>query len=92
MKVLSPVGEQKRREVTVSLSPRPATLSGEVVGIVDDGVAKEYFKRIEELLNETVKPAKIIRRVKPHFSRPSPQELLDEIAKVCTAVIVGVGI
>lgn len=92
MKVLSPVGEKQRTEARDELAPRLATLSGKVVGIVDDGAGKAYFQRIEELLKEKVKPAQIIRKVRPHLSQPSPAELLDEIAQVSDAVIVGVGI
>ena len=92
MKVLSPVGEKKRTEVRDELAPRLATLSGKVVGIVDDGAGKAYFQRIEELLKEKIKPAQIIRKVRPHLSQPSPAELLDEIAQASDAVIVGVGI
>lgn len=92
MKVLSPVGEKKHIDVGRELAPRLATLSGKVVGLIDDGVGKAYFQRIEELLKEKVKPAQIIRKVKPHLSQPSPTELLDEVVKACKAVIVGVGI
>lgn len=92
MKVLSPVGERKRRDVEGKLAPRLAALGNNVVGLIDDGVGKAYFQRIEELLKEKVKPAQIIRRVKPHLSQPSPAELLDEVVKTCNAVIVGVGI
>ena len=92
MKVLSPVGEKKRTEVKDKLAPRPATLSDKVIGLIDDGVGKAYFQRIEELLKEKVKPAQVIRKVRPHLSQLSPAELLDEVAQACDAVIVGVGI
>ena len=92
MKVLSPVGERKRIDVEGKLAPRLAALSNKVVGLIDDGAGKAYFQRIEELLKEKVKPAQIIRKVKPHLSQPSPAELLDEVVKACHAVIVGVGI
>lgn len=91
MRVLSPVGETKQVEMKDELAPRLATLSGKIVGLVDDGAGKAYFQRIEELLKDKVKPAQIIRKVKPHLSRPSPAELLDEVAKACDAVIVGLG-
>jgi len=92
MKVLSPVGEKKRIDVERELAPRLATLSGKVIGLIDDGAGKAYFQRIEELLKEKVKPAQVIRKVKPHLSQPSSTELLDEVVKACKAVIVGVGI
>lgn len=93
VKILSPVGEKKRDAAKKEeLAPRPTTLADKVIGIVDDGAGKAYFQRIEELLSERVKPAQIIRKVKPHLSQPSPVQLLDEVVKICHAVIVGVGI
>ena len=92
MKVLNPVGEKKSTGVKDKLAPRLDTLSGKVVGIIDDGAGKAYFQRIEELLKEKVKPARIIHKVRPHLSQPSPVELVDEIAKASDAVIVGIGI
>lgn len=64
---------------------------GKIIGLVDDGAGKAYFQRIEELLEERVKPAQIIRKVKPILSRPASAEILYEVAKVCNAVIAGLG-
>ena len=92
MKVLNPVGEKKSTGIKDKLAPRPDTLSGKVIGIIDDGAGKAYFQQIKKLLQEKVKPARIIHRVRPHLSQPSPIELVDEIAQASDAVIVGIGI
>lgn len=91
MRVLSPIGEKKLTGAKGELAPRLDTLSGKIIGFVDDGAGKAYFQRIEELLEEKVKPAQIIRKVKPILSRPASAEMLDEVAKVCNAVIAGLG-
>ena len=92
MKVLSPVGERRAVEVKaekVSLLP---TLKEKIVGIVDNGIGKSYWARVEELLKDKAKVTDIIRRKKIHMNQPSPLEIIDEIASKCDAVIVGVGL
>jgi hypothetical protein len=94
MRILSPVGHQRQAAVAVKdeLTLRLPTLMGRVIGIIDNGAGKAYFRRIEQLLHQRIKPSEIIRTVKPHLNRPSPEELLDRMAEQCAAVIVGVGI
>lgn len=92
MRVLNPVGEKKAKGVKCELAPRLDTLKGKVVGIIDDGAGKAYFQRIEELLQEQARVARIIRKLRPHLSQPSPIALIDEMVKNANAVIVGVGI
>lgn len=92
MKVLNPVGETKYRELKDKLAPRPSTLEGKVIGFVDDGAGQAYFDRIAELLHDICRPARIVKRVKPLLSAPSPQSLLEEIREKCDVVVVGTGV
>lgn len=91
--ILSPAGERKQAETSIELAPRPAELAGKVVGILDNGKGAYYFKRVEELLNERCKPAQIVRKLKPHkyLYSPAPKEFIEEMAKTCDVVLVGVG-
>ncbi|MFC1861414.1 hypothetical protein ACFLYL_03995 [Chloroflexota bacterium] len=92
MKVLNPVGEKRRVDVKGELAARLDTIDGKIIGIIDDGAGKTYFQRIEELLEEKARPSRVIHKLRPHLSQPSPAELIDEIAKSCDAAIVGIGI
>jgi len=64
-------------------APRPATLDGKVITLLDISKAKgdHLLDRIEELLRERAKPKAIIRKKKPTFARPAPPPLREEIAR-----------
>ena len=58
-------------------APRPASLDGTVVTLLDISKAKgdHLLDRIEELLRERTRPRAIVRRKKPTFARPAPEDL-----------------
>jgi hypothetical protein len=60
---------------------RPSTLEGKVVTLLDIGKAKgnHLLDRLEELLRERANPKAIVRRKKPTFARPAPDELRQEV-------------
>jgi hypothetical protein len=62
-------------------APRPATLEGKVVTLLDISKAKgdHLLDRLEELLRERARPQAIVRKKKPTFARPAPAALRDEI-------------
>lgn len=64
-------------------APRPSTLEGKVITLLDISKAKgdHLLDRIEELLRERAKPKAIIRKKKPTFARPAPLPLREEIAR-----------
>jgi hypothetical protein len=64
-------------------APRPSTLDGKVITLLDISKAKgdHLLDRIEELLRERAKPKAIIRKKKPTFARPAPEPLREEIAR-----------
>ena len=68
---------------------RPASLDGKVVTLLDISKAKgdHLLDRVEELLRERAKPKAIIRKRKPTFARPAPDDLRAEILKTSDAVI-----
>jgi hypothetical protein len=64
-------------------APRPSTLEGKVITLLDISKAKgdHLLDRIEELLRERARPKAIMRRKKPTFARPAPEALREEIAR-----------
>jgi hypothetical protein len=65
------------------IAPRPATLEGKVVTLLDIGKAKgdHLLDRLAELLRERANPKAIVRRKKPTFARPAPDELRQEVLR-----------
>ena len=70
-------------------APRPATLDGKVITLLDISKAKgdHLLDRIEELLRERAKPKAIVRKKKPTFARPAPADLRAEILKTSDVLI-----
>lgn len=68
---------------------RLATLDGKVITLLDISKAKgdHLLDRVEELLRERAKPEAIVRKKKPTFARPAPEDLRAEILKTSDAVI-----
>jgi hypothetical protein len=63
-------------------APRPTSLDGKVVTLLDISKAKgdHLLDRIEELLRERTGVREIVRKKKPTFARPAPDALRQEIA------------
>lgn len=83
--VLDPTNES--RPATRRLLDRPASLDGQVVGLLDISKPRGdvFLDRIETLLTE--RGAKVLRFKKPTFTKPAPVDLRHEIATQCTLVI-----
>ena len=58
-------------------APRPASLEGKVITLLDISKAKgdHLLDRVEELLRERARPKAIVRKRKPTFARPAPDDL-----------------
>jgi predicted transcriptional regulator len=70
-------------------APRPASLEGKVVTLLDISKAKgdHLLDRLEELLRERAHPRAIIRKKEPTFARPAPDPLRQEILAGTDVVI-----
>lgn len=83
--VLDPTSESN--PATRRLLDRPASLEGQVVGLLD--IIKPrgdvFLDRIQEMLEE--RGARVLRFAKPTFTKPAPVDLRHEIATQCTLVI-----
>ena len=85
--LLDPTSE--RRPVARALAPRPATLAGLAVGILDISKARGdvFLDRIAERL--VAQGISVKRYSKPTFTRPAPTALRQQIAAECQLVIEG---
>jgi hypothetical protein len=83
--ILDPTGEQQVE--TRTLLPRPASLSGLTVGLLDISKARGdvFLDRLEQRLTEI--GASVRRYRKPTFTKPAPVDLRHEIATQCNVVI-----
>jgi hypothetical protein len=68
---------------------RLESLEGKTITLLDISKAKgnHLLDRVEELLRERVHPKAIVRKKKPTFARPAPEDLRQEILKNSDAVI-----
>ena len=68
---------------------RLGTLEGKVITLLDISKAKgdHLLDRVEELLRERAHPKAVVRKKKPTFARPAPEDLRAEILKTSDAVI-----
>jgi len=83
--VLDPTGE--RTVATRTLLPRPASLDGQVIALLDITKPRGdvFLDRLEEMLADS--GAVVRRYAKPTFTKPAPVDLRHEIATQCTLVI-----
>jgi hypothetical protein len=70
-------------------APRPSSLDGRVVTLLDISKAQghHWLDRIEELLRERVRPKTVVRRRKPAFARPAPDDLRRQILASTDVVV-----
>jgi hypothetical protein len=70
-------------------APRPRSLDGTVITLLDISKAKgdHLLDRIEELLRERTQPRAVLRKRKPTFARPAPDELRQGIVKETEVLI-----
>ena len=83
--LLDPTSE--RTVLQRSLLPRPATLEGKTVGLLDISKPRGdlFLNRLEKRLIEI--GANVLRFKKPTFTKPAPVDLRHEIATKCEVVI-----
>ncbi len=83
--LLDPTSE--RTPATRSLNPRPQSLDGLTVGLLDISKARGdvLLDRLEQRLAD--EGVTVRRYAKPTFSKPAPVDLRHEIATQCEVVI-----
>jgi hypothetical protein len=91
--ILDPTGGPARvREDVVLAAPR-VRLQGATVGLLENTKhnAALFLEELGKLLIDRYGVAAVVPRTKLVFALPMPDELLDEFAGSCQAVVVGVG-
>ena len=83
--VLDPTGE--RASPTRERTPRPATLDGLTVGLLDITKARGdvFLDQLEKQLTPRV--GHVVRYAKPTFTKVAPIDLRHEISQQCDVVI-----
>jgi hypothetical protein len=83
--LLDPTSE--RQPSTRERAPRPASLDGKVVGLLDISKPRGnvFLDRIADLLQ--ARGVRVERYAKPTFTKPAPVDLRHEIAAKCDVVI-----
>jgi len=84
--VLDPTDE--RQPIGRRLATRPPELTGSI-GIVDISKPRGdvFCDELETLFRAANPTVDIVRLKKPTFTKPAPENLRDEVAERCTAVI-----
>ena len=74
-------------------APRLRDLSNKRVGLIDDSKvnAKEFLEEVTSLLEERFGVASVKYHRKPSSSKPAEPNVIEDMAKECDYVIVGVG-
>ena len=86
--LINPLNEAPRAESRPAA--RLSTLEGKTVGLLD--ISKPggslFLDRLETLLKERYKVDRVVREMKPTFSKPAPGEVIERlVAARCDAVI-----
>jgi hypothetical protein len=83
--LLDPTGE--RQAPTRERTPRPATLDGVTVGLLDITKARGdvFLDQIEH--HVTSRAGRVVRFAKPTFTKVAPIDLRHEISEQCDVVI-----
>lgn len=74
-------------------APRPPSLLGKVIGVLDNGKIKSdlLLREIQDLIRSETGVADVLVLRKPSAYRPAPDEQLDDLARRADAVIAGIG-
>ncbi|MBI2907908.1 MAG: hypothetical protein HYX92_09655 [Chloroflexi bacterium] len=85
--LLNPIGEVDA--VALNLASRLDTLEGKIGCFIDNNKINSdvYLERVEEVLSAKYGLAGAVRYKKPDTARPTPPEVLDDLAKKAAFVV-----
>ncbi len=77
------------KQAAAALAARLPDLRDKTVGLLDISKAKGNFflDRVEAMLTAHCQPRAIVRRMKPTFARPAPEDIRQELAQKCDFLI-----
>ena len=80
--LVNPLDE--RAEEKLSPAPRLDSLEGKTLALLDISKprGKEFLDRLEHILKERYGVSRIVREVKPTYTKPAPGALLERLAFV----------
>lgn len=86
--LINPLDETVREQRKAA--PKLDTLVGKTIGLVD--ISKPggsvFLDRMESLLRERLGVAAVVRAVKPTFTKPAPEAIIEQLLQArCDAVI-----
>jgi hypothetical protein len=89
--LVSPVNEPIRTDST--LASRLTALYGKRLGLLDNSKSKagQLLDAVTAILQAQYGFTAIVRQRKPSASKPAASEVIDDFAKTCDLVLVGVG-
>jgi predicted ATP-grasp superfamily ATP-dependent carboligase len=91
--ILDPTGGAARERRAVVLAEPRADLRGATIGLLENTKqnASLFLAEIGKLLVDRYGAAGVVARTKQAFALPVPEDLLEELASSCQAVVTGVG-
>jgi hypothetical protein len=91
MILLNPEGTSDEKRMP--LARRPESLEGKTIGVLGNSKlnADAVLLAVGELLQQRYGAGAIVHRFKQNFSRPAPDETIDELVAGCDVVLTGVG-
>ena len=91
--ILDPTGGARRSHEDVVLATPRAQLRGATIGLLENTKhnASLFLSELGKLLVDRYGAAGVVARTKLAFALPVPDDLLEELATSCQAVITGVG-
>ena len=91
IQLMDPRGESPK--VGVQTAPRPESLEGRVLGLVDNTKinARKLLDQLADLLKTEGKPKEVVLFTKPDATRPAPKDLIQQIAEKCDVAVLAVG-
>jgi hypothetical protein len=91
--ILDPTGGAARVRSDVLLASPRARLRGATIGLLENTKqnASLFLEELGKLLVDRCGAAGVVARTKRAFALPVPEDLLEELATTCQAVVTGVG-
>jgi hypothetical protein len=90
MRVLNPECQADAVTARTGANPRLESMEGKVIGILDNLRATRYFRHFENRLRAEFNPKEIVYLSKALTTAPATEDIIDELAARCDAVVVGV--
>jgi hypothetical protein len=92
--IMDPTGGQAVRNRTeLALAPRPDSLRGLKLGLLENGKqnARLFLEELADVLRERYGVTPVEPRRKEVFTAPAPPELVEEMGAECDVIVTGIG-